>query len=61
MKAEPTISVRDAAKATGIPITTLYSRCQAGSLGKKLNSRLLKDGVWRISQKEIAALNAEKH
>lgn len=58
---ESTYSVRDAAKETGIPITTLYSRCQAGTLGKKLNSRFLKDGVWRISQKEIDALNAEKN
>lgn len=57
----PIYSVRDAAKETGIPLTTLYSRCQAGTLGKKLNSRFLKDGVWRISQKEIDALNAENH
>ena len=57
---QTTYSVSQAAKATGIAITTLYSRLQAGKLGKKITSRALNKHEWRISAKELEALKAEK-
>ena len=60
MKTATTYSVSQTSRVTGIPLMTLYSRCQAGKLGKKITSRALNKHEWRISAKELAALKTEK-